>query len=422
MTDGVTVRFEGGGACVAELSWGQREMWSVMRVKGSSLPFGSVRALPKGQTVADVAARLRFIMGRHQSLRTTLRFGPGARVRQVIHAAGEITLDVVDAGDGDPGEVAATIAAGYKERNFDYEREWPLRVCAVTHHGSATHVVKVLCHIAADAYGLAALDDDFASRCEHARPVTAQQPAEQARWQHGPAGARAHDASMRYIDRLAATVPGALFSESAGARTPRFWQATFESPAGYRAARMLAGRLGLGTSPVLLAAYAVALGPLAGGAPVAVEVVVSNRFRPGLAGSVSTVAQSCPCVIEAAGVRFEDVVRQTWRSALGAYKHAYYDPARKKAPEMEVLFNDRRVRGRDDEAPDSATAVGETTLTWGERNDSPEEKVSLCLEDKPGTLCCDLWADTRFVSSADMTRLLWRIEDVLERNQERAGT
>lgn len=422
MTDGVTVRFEGDGAGVAELSWGQREMWSVMRVKGGSLPFGSVRTLPPGQTVADVAAGLRFVMGRHQSLRTTLRFGPGDRVRQVIHAAGEITLDVVDAGDGDPGEVAAAIAAGYKARNFDYEREWPLRVCAVTHRGAATHIVKVLCHIAADAYGLAALDDDFGGRCERAWPVTAQQPADQARWQRSPAGARAHDASMRYIDRLVATVPCARFSESADPRTPRFWQATFESPAGYRAARTLAGRLGLGTSPVLLAAYAVALGPLTGDAPVGVEVVVSNRFRPGLAGSVSTVAQACPCVIEVAGVQFEDVVRQTWRSALGAYKHAYYDPARKQAPEMAVLFNDRRVRDRDDQTPDSGTADGETTLTWGERNDCPEEKVSLCLEDKPGTLCCDLWADTRFVSPVDMTRLLWRIEDVLKRNQERAGT
>jgi len=435
VTDGVIVRFDGAGAGIADLSWGQQEMWSVMQVKGSSLPFGSVRALPKGEAVADVAAGLRFIMGRHQSLRTTLRFDPGGHVHQVVHACGEITLDVADAGDDNPGDVAAAIAAGYKARNFDYEHEWPLRMCVITHRGAATHVVKVVCHIAADAFGLAALDDDFDRRHERTGPVTALQPAEQARWQRGPGGVRAHEASMRYFERLAANVSGPQFSESADPRTPRFWQAILESPAGYRASRMLAARLGLSTSPVLLAAFAMALGPLTRGGQVAVEVVVNNRFRPGVADSVSTVAQTCLCVIDTAGVPFEDVVARAWRSALGAYKHAYYDPAGKagvrrriaaergRTLDPDVLFNDRRVRSRQladaaDEVEDVwlpllRDELSRTTLTWGERNDSPEEKVSLNLCDMPGTLCCDLWADTHFVSPADMAGLLRRIESVL---------
>ena len=64
-------------------------------------------------------AGLSFIMGRHQALRTKLRFGPNGGAQQVVHASGAITLEVVDAGDGDPGEVAAAVAAGYKDRKFD---------------------------------------------------------------------------------------------------------------------------------------------------------------------------------------------------------------------------------------------------------------------------------------------------------------
>src|SRR5215469_2681414 len=99
-----------------------------MRWSGDPLPLGGVRVMPPGGTVADVAAGLSFLMSRHQSLRTTLRFDPDGKTRQVVHASGEIPLEVVDAGDRDPAEVAASVAASYKARAFDFENEWPLRM------------------------------------------------------------------------------------------------------------------------------------------------------------------------------------------------------------------------------------------------------------------------------------------------------
>ena len=280
MTEKVVVQFAGDGSGVAELSWGQQEIWSVIQAKGNSLPMGGARALPPGQTVADVAAGLRFIMSRHQALRTRLRFGPDGQTQQVVHASGAITLEVVDAGDSDPGEVAAAVAAEYKARNFDYENEWPLRMAVITHHGNATHVAQMICHIALDAFGLAVLYDDFDHRDERTGPVTAMQPMEQASRQHGPSGRRAHEASMRYLERLTASVPDCQFKATADPRQPRFWQVTLDSPAGYRAMGMLAARLGLGTSPVLLAAFAVALASVSVSPRVAAHLVVSNRFRP----------------------------------------------------------------------------------------------------------------------------------------------
>ena len=439
MTDRVIVQFEGEGSGVGELSWGQHEIWSVMQDTGESLPLSGVRALPPGQTVADVAAGLRFIMSRHQSLRTRVRFGPGRRARQVVHARGEITLEVVDAGDADPGQTAAAVAAGYQARIFDYEHEWPLRMAVITHGGTATHVAETICHLALDAFGLAVLHDDFDHRDERTEPVTAMQPLEQARRQASPGADRVHQASMRHFERLVAHAPDRLFRESADPRKPRFWQVTCESPVGYRAARMLAARLGLSTSPVLLAAFAVALTPLtclASGQPVVVHLVVSNRFRPGFAGSVSQVAQSAPCLIEMPGAPFEEVALRTWQSALLTYKHAYFDPAGKREvseriaaerglePDLGAFFNDRRVGSReladviagDDPAgglPPVRDELTRATLTWGEPFDGPEKKVFLSIIDMPGTLCCELRADTHFVSPADMAGLLRRIESVL---------
>jgi len=438
VTNRVIVQFEGDGSGVAELSWGQQEIWSVIQDKADSLPMGGARALPPGQTVADVAAGLRFIISRHQALRTRLRFDPDGQTQQVVHASGEIALEVVDAGHGDPGEVAAAVAAGYKARAFDLEHEWPLRMAVITHRGTATHVAEMICHIALDAFGQAALHDDFDRRDERTRPVTAMQPLEQARRQRGPGGRRASEASLRYFERLAASVPDRQFSPSADPRQPRFWQVTIESPAGYQAVRMLAARLGLSTSPVLLAAFAVAFTHLTSNQRVALHLVVSNRFRPGFAGSVSPVMQSCLCVLEVAGAPFEEVVRRAWQSSLGAYKHAYFDPAGKREvcerlaaergaePDWDVIFNDRRVRSREpagsisgdaDDAPSASAPLRDeltrTTLTWGERNDMPVQKVFLNICDAPGTLRVELWADSHFVSPADMAGLLRRIEDVL---------
>jgi hypothetical protein len=432
MAENVVVQFAGDGSGVAELSWGQQEIWSVIQAKDNSLPMGGARALSPGQTVADVAAGLRFIMSRHQALRTKLRFGPDGQTQQEVHASGAITLEVVDAGDGDPGEVATAVAAEYKAQDFDYENEWPLRMAVITHHGNATHVAQIICHIALDAFGLAVLYDDFDHRDERTGPVTAMHPMEQASRQHGPSGRRAHEASMRYFEQLTASVPACQFKASADPRQPRFWQVTLDSPAGYRAVGMLAARLGLGTSPVLLAAFAVAFTSVSVSRRVAVHLVVSNRFRPRFADSVSPVMQDCLAVIDTDGP-FEEVVRRAWQAGLRAYKHAYFDPAGKSEvcerlvaergaePDWSVVFNDRRVLNREfadtisaaDGTPSLRDELTRSTLTWGDRNDMPEQKVFMNICDVPDTLCCELWADTHFVSPADMERLLRRIETVV---------
>jgi hypothetical protein len=86
-------------------------------------------------------------------------------------------------------------------------------------------------------------------------------------------------------------------------------------------------------------------------------------------------------------------------------------------PDWSVIFNDRRVRSRDGDADGGLPALGDelsrTTLTWGERTNMPMNTVFLSLVDVPGTLSAELWADSHFLSPADMAGLLRRIESVL---------
>jgi hypothetical protein len=237
---------------------------------------------------------------------------------------------------------------------------------------------------------------------------------------------------MRYFERLAASAPDLQLKESGDPRQPRFWRATLDSPAGYRAAGILAARLGLSTSPVLLAAFAVALAPVSVSRRVAVHIVCSNRFRPGFANSVSPVMQSCLGVIDTDGP-FEEVARRSWESGLRAYKYAYHDPAaadevwkrlvaeRGLEPDWSVVFNDRRVLSREsadtmsaaDGTPSLRDELTQSTLTWNDRHDMSQPKVFLSICDVPGTLSCELCADTHFMHPADIEGLLWRIETVL---------
>jgi Condensation domain len=434
MTERALVQFAGAGAGVAELSWGQREMWSVMRMKGRWLPIGGVRQLPAGRTVADVVADLGFVMTRHQSMRTKLAFTADGTPLQVVENRGEIPLEIVDAGDEDPAKVAAAVADRYKAASFDYEADWPVRMGVITARGVATHVAEVFCHHAVDAFGIAALHDDLAARYAgggQVPPVTATQPLDQAIKQRGPAARRTHDAAMRYAERLLRAAPATPFRESDDPRSPRIWQLTCTSPAGYRAVRVLAAQAGVSTAPVLLAAFAVAVTELTGVSPAALHMVVNNRFRPGFARSVSAVTQSCPCVIDPSG-GFREVITRAFHAAMGAYKNSYYDLDGKSElfarigaelgaePDLSCLFNDRRVDSREAaDTPGGADPAGlraeldRTTLTWGERNDVPEQKLFLYINDAPDALSYDLWADTCYVSPADMETFVRRFESVL---------
>ena len=90
-------------------------------------------------------------------------------------------------------------------------------------------------------------------------------------------------------------------------------------------------------------------------------------------------------------------------------------------PDWSVVFNDRRVRSRELADPSPATdgtpslrdELTRTTLTWGERNDMPKRRSVPAHLRRAGHAVRELWADSHFVSPADMAGLLRHIERVL---------
>jgi hypothetical protein len=334
----IVVRFEGPGSGVGELTWGQRSIWTAMQANDSSLTMAAAIPVTDGRTAEDLAAELRFLMCRYEAMRLRPRFDDQGRPLQAISASGETTLRVIDVDDEAGGGGVAVMMPQLADRDL------------------TTGQAKT----AATAVG----------------------PLELAREQRGPAAQVQSDRSLRYWERLLRAVePQRVGPATAGDQDgpenedePRYREAVSESPAMYRAERIVAARTGVTSATVALAAYLVALARLTGVGRVAAQTLVSNRFRPGLADVSHCVFQNGLLLVDVADATFDEVVDRTRRASMQSSEHAYYDPTRlaelrarierERGPvDIGYLFNHRRQAEETllvDAAGDSATPTGVT--------------------------------------------------------------
>ncbi|HEX9334985.1 MAG TPA: condensation domain-containing protein [Pseudonocardiaceae bacterium] len=432
MADRILVPFAGPGCGIDELTWGQRGIWGAIRAGGGPHNIGGVFALPPGSTVDGIAAWLRYLVGRHQALRTRYRLDPdGGLPQQVLSSAGELPMDIIDAIDAAEDPAATADAAWERSRatEFDYEHEWPVRATLVRRHDALTHMVVTYCHLAVDAHGIGVLVADLANvDAETPPPVTATQPLALARQQRSRAARRAHDASLRHWSGLVRTVAAQRLGNSADRRVPRYWELVCDSPAAYRAALIIAARERVDTTPVLLAAYAVAIGRLTGDHVFVTQSLVSNRFRPGLADAVATLAQPGLCVVNVAGITFAEAVARARQSIMSGSLNAYYEPFAHRATlaevnaergevvDLGVFFNDNRIRDRNPSGMvdvDPRPLLPLTELRWARKLDSFGHRLFLHVNDAPDTLAMTLLADTHRLSPSDIMACARGMEAVL---------
>lgn len=434
----ILVPFEGEGRGTAAATWGQLAIWAALSKQNFSMTLNGAMALPPGSTLEHVIATMRYIMSRHQSLRTRLSFDPDAvgGIRQVLYERGEVPLRIVDVEEGeDPQQVAADLLQRLSAAKFDYADEWPIRMALVRRDGIATHSVAVYCHLAVDAYGLQALVDDLAGLDYSATtvppPSKAVQPMQLARSQAEPDGIRQHEATVRRWRRQLAKVPARRFGNTSDERDPRQWHARLESPAIHLATPLVCARLRADPTAVALAAVAVELARVTGSSPSVVQIVAHNRFRPGLADAVTPVAQTGLCVIEVTDATFDEVVARAWRASIQAYMNSYYNPilldemlaglGRERGEEIDLgcYFNDRRAqdaRSADDPLPDPeqlSRSLDLGTLTWGEPTPDPGERFFITMEEHPDSTLILMDADTRYLPPDHIEGLLRGMERTL---------
>jgi len=433
-TSRIPVPFSGEGAGTGELTWGQQGIWLTMGKTGRTMNIGGAMALPAGTPLAEMVAVLRYLVSRHQALRTRLAFGPDGTPRQVVSASGEATLEVLDLAAGeDPDEVAEALRVRYESVPFDHPVEWPIRMGVVRRSGELTHLVVQYCHLSVDGFGIEAAVRDLSSMDKSTAtttaPVAGHTPLELARRQQSPAGQRQSEKSLRYWEQLLRALPAQRFGESGDRREPRFWELVCRSRAMHLAMRLIADRTRSDPGHVLLAAYAVALARVTGRSPSVAQVLVNNRFRPGCAESVSHLTQPGLCVIDVADATFDEVVGRAWKAATGAYLHGYYDTyahqallarvARERGEELDIscFVNDRRGPAAITDEPlptpeDVTAARALTTVHWGRRLPTYDGSFYLHVDPVPGAVELAVWADTHRLSPAEIEACGRELESV----------
>jgi len=433
VVDRVAVPFDGEGAGEADLTWGQIGLWQSIEASGMSKTVFYIAEVEQGTTVDDVAAMLRFMVTRHQSLRTRLVLREDAPPRQRCAAAGQVTVEVVDAGAHDPAEVAEAVSQRWQHEHFDYEHDWPVRLAAIRKDGALTHVVTVILHTSIDAYGLSALAADVGARDRAtgaaAGPVTALQPLAQAARQASPAGQRQNAASLKYLERVLRTVDASRFGEPRHGGERRIDMIQYRSPATLLAVRAVAAREKIDDSPVLLASFAVGLARFTGVSPVMAMLMVGNRFRPGLADSVSALIQLSPYMIDVAGTTMGDAVSRASASAINAYKNAYYNPyeqdeviervERERGEELDLscFYNDRRQQARSHlgeaipAAGEIRAALAHSVVSWEPEISMPRRKIYFNVDDPPGAIEFVMSADTRYFDRSDLATIMRNVEE-----------
>lgn len=413
----VAVPFAGEGSGVGPLTWGQQSIWNQMVRSGNSLTMTAVRVLEPGATVAEFVDEYGFYLSRYEAMRTLLRFEPDGRVLQVVEQAGTAELPIYDAGDRDPAEVANDISTQFTATPFDYEREWPMRMALVRRDGALTHQVVTLAHHVADPTSAMGMFEDLTSR----DPATGQpprrpglQPLALARLQQLPAARRQNEAALRYWEEQLRVIPPTMFPPPALDPAERFWEVDFVSPAMGHALHAAATRLGVGTRPVLYAAYALALARATGVDHIATTITVNNRFRPGFADAAGPLVQHGLCTLDVADdVGFDELARRARRRLQLAQKYAYYAQddvdeliarvGRERGVTLDLacLFNDRR--GEDAPTPADGRA---TSITW-RHIPGLHQRLMIHVNPSPDSISALVQVDTAHLSR-DATGTLLR--------------
>ena len=434
----IPVRFAGDGSGEAPLTWSQADHWRANQAAGQTSTFGGSFVWPAGTTVEFMVDSLRFILSRHQALRTRLRFDADGWPYQHCVSEGEIQLPVIEAGDADPAALADQLERQFHQQPFDFENEWPIRMALVTVNGAVSHQVVVYLHLALDGGGTEALLADLAARDpvtgEPAGPVTAIQPLELARRQAEPAAQRQSAAAMRYLDRVLRSVDPKLLGEPRRAGPPSYRPIRYRSPATLLAIKRIVAEQSVPASAVSAALYAIGLGRLLGRGDIWTMMLVSNRFRPGLAGTVGLIVQSSPFQLDVSGLTLAQAVARARGSMLHTYKNAYYDGRHREEvldrvqAERGVLidtscyFNDRRVERAPDGLPladDDQLRAALAESSWVPEPGRPPRNVLQVNvldapvadpADPPAAIDLHITWDPRYLELAEIQRLAVEIE------------
>ncbi len=353
------------------LSFAQERLWFMDQLQPGSSAYNVPTAvrLTGRLDVAALAATLREIVRRHETLRTSFAVRDGRPVQSIAPAAG-FPLPLVDAGGLAAGRREAEvreIAAAESQRPFDLRQPAMMRA-RLLRMGPEEHVLLLtLHHIAADGWSIGilvfemvALYRAFSQGEPSPLPELPIQYADFAVWQRGWLQGEVLAAQLAYWRDLLVGAP-ALQVATDRPRTPvqsyRGGDLAFQLPirAG-EGLRALSQRRGTTSFMVLLAGFEAFLQRYSGQSDLVVGSTIANRNRRELEGLIGFFVNTLALRADLSGdPTFAELVARVRSSSLGAYAHqdlpferlvAELQPERdlSRSPVFQVLFQLQNAR------------------------------------------------------------------------------
>lgn len=436
-SDRITVPFSGPGAGTAPLSWGQKAILREVRDTGWTHNSSGAHEVPHGTTVEAVAAGLGAVMSRYPALRLRLGTDADGHPCQVVFGSGEIDIEVVNlADDSDPADVGTFVddlCHAWLVAPFDPYRQWSVRMAVVRHRDVTRYRVLTIGHLVADGAAVMRIVADLRTGGAARRRADPRTPGplELGRAEQTPEAQRVSRRAMRHWEARLRAIPPQTFGVPTHPAGRRYRHAHLDSPATHLAVLAIAERTRTDTARVFLAVIATAIGRATGVHPLTTKVVVSNRFRPGFAGTVATLSQDSVLTVELDGT-VDDVVARVRGASTAAWLQGYYDPDqladlhtrldrdRGHPARVTCRINDRRaarpsagvVLGAEVTEERLRAKAGETALVWGGELDAAVDQVFIAIEDRPGTVYLQGVFDLTCLTEEQAERVLRGVEEV----------
>ncbi|MCV2458436.1 condensation domain-containing protein [Streptomyces sp. ICN988] len=327
------VQFTGCTARSGELSWGQRWSWDILREVAPDeerLNLWSCVPIGKGHTVDELVTVLGEMVAAHETLRTTFRLTVKGAPEQVVHSEGCIAVTLWEAGDSEPDDAADALQRGLLAERFDLEHDLPMRVGIVIRAGIPEFLVAVFPNPVLDGVSLQLFAVELRARLAGKlldETAPRLQPLDQSAYEASRPGRTVSLASCQYWAGELAKIrdlPEPAWQPDG--EKPRFWYGVFRSTALAQAAHVLAMRLKVPASAVLLAGLAALLGLRKGLPGCGPFVVTSNRHRSGMGSAFGRFVQGAPAYLDVNPETFDELVRFASRGLLQAIKHGQADP------------------------------------------------------------------------------------------------